>query len=257
MATKTPSLKQLAEKQIRRLERATRRAVERGYVFDLPFGRTRTGTAKTRYTRKEVEELSRLHLKDLYKYSKYGNETFEYVSGEEYRKKEKKLQAQQAASARWEKERERKREEADNLYRDIERRRKVFKSISPSIVDNFIDPSNWRFKGAFYTSFKEALDEAIEMTSKDFIAEIIQEMTTDGLAYQVHQGYKPEHFDNLFPKFLSFIETRLPAFAERIRALEVEDEGEDDDATNELTNQYSFRGATDDEREYLEGIGWY
>ena len=74
-----------AKKEIKRIERMTKRAGKRGYTFELPkafTGQTRQGTEKTRYTRKEIERLKSVKTKDLYKYAKYQTPSGEVVSGE-------------------------------------------------------------------------------------------------------------------------------------------------------------------------------
>lgn len=230
MATKTPSLRQLAEKQIRRLERATRRAVERGYVFDLPFRRTKTGTEKTRYTRKEVEELSRLHLKDLYKYSKYGNETFGYVSGEEYRKEEAKWQAKHAASARWEKEKERirKQEELERkrLLSDISSKQQ-YVSISKTVIDNCMDRKNWRYTDKYYERFKELVERKIAELSYDAVANIFQRMLSEGVLTQIQRHYKPEDFFIDFAAFQEYFDKEMEVDNTDDAIIEDNDEFED------------------------------
>lgn len=70
MAAK-PTIREQAEKEIRRLEKAARRkAKKEGYEFDLPFRKTEKGTTKKRYTAKELEQLKRTKPKDLYKYGR-------------------------------------------------------------------------------------------------------------------------------------------------------------------------------------------
>lgn len=65
-----PSLFQQAQKEIKRIERAAKRAEKRGYSYDLPFRKTKSGKEKTRYTKKELEELKKTNLKDLRQYRK-------------------------------------------------------------------------------------------------------------------------------------------------------------------------------------------
>lgn len=194
MATQKPTLFQQAQKEIRRLERATKRAIKRGYVFDLPFGRTKTGTQKTRYSAKEVERLRQLHLKDLYKYSKYGNEKYGFISGEEYRQQEKRWQAQQAAAKRWEYERARR-----SKKEEYERRRLLdeiysYKSISRTIIDNCMDRKNWRYTDKFYERFDELVKRRMTETSIDDVANVFQRMLNEGVLSQIQRHYKPEDF---------------------------------------------------------------
>ena len=77
-------------------------------------------------------------------------------------------------------------------------------------------------------------------------------MTNSGLAWQVHHGYKPEHFDNLFQKFLNFIKDRLPSMAEKIIDFETEDDEDDEISIDELASQITTRNMTEEEREFYE-----
>ena len=95
MATRVSSIFEQAQKEIRRLERAAKRIEKRGYVFDLPFGKTKTGKAKTRYTRKDVEYLKSLKARNLYQYA-----TAFGMSGEEYRAAERSRASKKGAETR-------------------------------------------------------------------------------------------------------------------------------------------------------------
>ena len=187
MRSKKPSLFQQAQKEIKRLQKATKRAVKRGYEFDLPFGRTKEGKPKTRYTAKEVEKLKSLHLKDLYKYStRYG------VSGAEARKEEQSYQAQQAARKRWENEAkrryERERRERAKLHDEIISG--GFKSVSTTIIDNFLARENWRFlKDTTYDKLSNFIYNKINELGKELVAQKIQEATTDGFVSQFQRSY--------------------------------------------------------------------
>ena len=212
MAAKS-TLFQQAQKEIRRLKRATKRAEKRGYIFDLPFGRTKSGAEKTRYTQKEVEKLSQLHLKDLYKYSKYGSEKAGYVSGEEARKSEAKWQAQQASRARWEKYREkiriREKIEHERFMRDLYEDTS-YKSISRTIIDNCMDRKNWRYTDKYYERFNELVKRRMSETSINEVAEVFQKMLNEGVLSQIQRHYKPEDFFIDIETFQEYFNEMIP-----------------------------------------------
>ena len=199
MRSKKPTLFQQAIKEIKRLEKATRRAVKRGYTFDLPFRKTKTGTEKTRYTAKEVEYLKSLKLRDLYKYSKYGE-----VSGEQYYKDERKWQAREAAATRWKKERERIRERDEAEARRIQREiHKTVPSISQSMINMCMNRSDWLWSDEYYEKFAQAVYRKIQETSVDYVAQGFEEMIAAGDLLRIQKHYKPDDF---LPDYATFME---------------------------------------------------
>ena len=212
MAAKS-TLFQQAQKEIRRLKRATKRAEKRGYVFDLPFGKTKSGEAKTKYTRKEVEKLHQLHLRDLYKYSKYGSEKAGYVSGEEARKSEASWQAKQASYARWEKYREKQRRieriEQERCLRDLYDDMS-YKSISRTIIDNCMERKNWRYTDKYYERFNELVKRRMSETSTNEVAEVFQKMLSEGVLSQIQRHYKPEDFFIDIETFQEYFNEMIP-----------------------------------------------
>ena len=89
-----------AMREIRRLERASRRVEKRGYSFNLPFRFTSGGTMRTEYTAEDVEFLSGLRTKDLYKYAEFVTPEGETLSGEEGRFYERSQAAKKGAQTR-------------------------------------------------------------------------------------------------------------------------------------------------------------
>lgn len=60
-----------AQKEIKRIERLAKKAIQKGYQFDaFPFLLTKKGKEKKRWTRREVEELKKIRRqRQLYKYA--------------------------------------------------------------------------------------------------------------------------------------------------------------------------------------------
>ena len=236
MRSKKPTLLELALKQIRRLERATKRATERGYLFKLPFRKTKTGKEKTKYTSREVENLQSLHLKDLYKYSTKGG-----VSGEIARAEERKWQAKLASEARWKKEKEKRR-----IQYDIETTRRektsTFVSITPKVIDDFLDRKNWvgYWSDYNYNNIENFIQRARFELGDNEVAQTLQELKNDGAIQELQKYHKKD-------ELWIAIETFKQAFREKSENLgfltidynDVEDDSE--------------RTLTDDEVEDLFG----
>lgn len=240
MRSRKPSLFQQAQKEIRRLEKATRRAEKRGYVFDLPFRKTREGKEKTRYTSKEVEKLKSLHLRDLYKYSSYG-----VVSGEEYYKQERKWQAQQAAASRWEKVRERIRKkeqfERERLLDEIH----SYKSVSRTIIDNAMQRTNWLWNDKYYQKFLDVVTKAMEVNVNQ-TAQAFQDMINDGVLIVIQKHYKPQDYLIDFATFSSYFDDIVP---EDVEYSKNDDPYDDDD--DELIDDETLSDMSDEEREFF------
>lgn len=183
MRSKRPSLYQQALKEIRRLEKAARRVEKRGYTFDLPFRRTRTGKEKTRFTAKEVERLKSLRTKDLYKYAT----AFGY-SGEEYRKKERQAAAVKGYRT--------KQEKADRYWkRELQR---TYVSIDKTIIDNFLNRNNWRMlTDTSYNKLYSFIQSKIVLIGIDKVAQAIQNATNDGFVYEFQRGYNYQFSANM------------------------------------------------------------
>jgi len=223
MRSRKPSLYEQALKQIKRLERATRRAEKRGYQFDLPFRRTRTGEEKTRYTQKEVERLKSLHLKDLYKYSKVGTPETGYKSGEEYRKEEARWQAQQAARQRWANEWKRRREQEEREDRAF--KRQFYRSISETVINNAMRRENWRYSDRYYEKFLEIVNRAKEI-NVDATAQAFQDMINAGVLQPIQQHYKPDNFFFDLAEFSEYFDGIISE--DEVEELKNDDEYEED-----------------------------
>lgn len=243
MRSKKPTLTQLAEKQIRRLERATKRAIERGYVFDLPFRRTKTGKEKTRYTAREVEKLKLLHLKDLYKYSTRGG-----VAGEKARAEERRWQAKIASQTRWRKEAEKRRIqdeiESKRIWKDIWSETKTsYVSITPKVIDDFLDRKNWvgYWSDYNYNNIANFIQRAREELGDNEVAQTLQELKNDGAIQELQKYHKKD-------ELWIAIETFKDAFrqkSENLGFLKIDYDKQDED--------YPERDMTDDEYDEFFG----
>lgn len=155
MAAKKPTLFQQAKKEIKRIEKAAKRISGRGYEFDnIPYLKE-----KKRYTRKDVEKLQKVKSKDLYQYATaYG------MSGERYRELERSRAAQKAAQTM----KEREIELNKPFSFDARESYKEFVSISRSIIDMFLDKSNFR-------NYDNGLSEGGYQLVVDFVEEAIND----------------------------------------------------------------------------------
>lgn len=191
MAVRKPTLFQQAQKELRRIEKTAKRMSKRGYEFDLPYGRKRTGETKTRYTRKEVEALKQVKAKDLYKYAT----AFGY-SGEEYRKIERSRAAQKGVETKQQKKHfdftsvEFQREE---ILREKQRREEQLVSISRSIIENFLNRREFlpepKFSEIGYEIVVDFINQAVSQYGYDAVAQAIQLGNLDGTVQEIHASY--------------------------------------------------------------------
>lgn len=164
------SIYQQALKEIRRIEKAARRIAKRGYEFDLPFRKTKAGTEKTRYTRKELEYLKSIKSKDLYQYAKY-----EGRSGEERREEERREASRKAAETRRERKRQKDRD---------------YVPINQTIIDNFLNRQNWHMlRDITYDKLVTFIRNKVVQLGSAEVANAIQEATTDGFVSQFQRSY--------------------------------------------------------------------
>ena len=160
------SLQKEARKEISRLKKAARRVEKRGYKFNLPFD------TEKEYTKEEVESLKSKKTKDLYQYS-----THDGMSGERYRELERKRAAQKGVQTKIEK----------GIYK------KYYKSISKTIIDNFLNRPNWIFlKDKTYDKLESYIRGKIDEIGENAVAEAIQRASADGFVkeFQVAYDYK-------------------------------------------------------------------
>lgn len=220
------SIYQQALKEIRRIEKAARRISKRGYEFDLPFRKTKSGTEKTRYTRKELEYLKSIKGKDLYQYA-----TYEGRSGEERRQEERREASRKAAETR----------------RQKAKPKSEYKSINTTIIFQFLERAN--FVKLNYTSDKYLADEAynyvvnfIESLIKDpgvgesGVAQALEEAANVGLMTEIHLSYWWEIRTNMskLSKFLP------PKYATYINALESSENDNSDTYPTNLEENEEF-----------------
>lgn len=185
------SIYQQALKEIRRIEKAARRIAKRGYEFDLPFRKTKAGTEKTRYTRKELEYLQSIKGKDLYKYA-----TYEGRSGEERRQEERREASRKAAETRRQKERAREQLE----------RKEIYASINQTIIDNFLNRQNWHMlREITYEKLVTFIRSKVAQLGSADVANAIQEATSDGFVAQFQRSYDYQFTVNimLFEQYFS------------------------------------------------------
>ncbi len=194
MAVKKPTLREQAEKEIKRIEKTAKRISKRGYEFDLPYDKE-----KRRYTRKEVEELKRTKAKDIYKYS-----TAHGMSGEEYRRYERS----QAAKKGYE--------------------RRINVSISGTMIDNAMRRENWRYSDKYYEKFLDAVNKARGINLRA-TAEAFEEMINSGVLQPIQRHYKPEDFFFDFAEFTSYLDDIVPEEIEELREEEEEEEEDNEE----------------------------
>lgn len=164
------SIYQQALKEIRRIEKAARRIAKRGYEFDLPFRKTKAGTEKTRYTRKELEYLKSIKGKDLYQYA-----TYEGRSGEERREEERREASRKAAETRRQRKRQKERD---------------YVPINQTIIDNFLNRQNWHMlKDTTYEKLATFIRNKVAQLGSAEVANSIQEATSDGFVAQFQRSY--------------------------------------------------------------------
>lgn len=178
------SIYQQALKEIRRIEKAARRIAKRGYEFDLPFRKTKAGTEKTRYTRKELEYLKSIKGKDLYQYA-----TYEGRSGVERREEERREASRKAAETR----RQRKKQKERNYV-----------SINQTIIDNFLIRQNWyMLRDETYNKLATFIRNKVAQLGSAEVANTIQEATSDGFVAQFQRSYDYQFTVNimLFEKY--------------------------------------------------------
>lgn len=181
------SIYQQALKEIRRIEKAARRIAKRGYEFDLPFRKTKSGTEKTRYTRKELEYLKSIKGKDLYQYA-----TYEGRSGEERRQEERREASRKAAETR--------KRKANEWDFDPYKAREDYMSVASTIISNFLDRS--KFVKLNYGPDKYFRDEAYNYVVKFIdrliadpdvgqtgVAWMLEDANNNGLVTEIHLSY--------------------------------------------------------------------
>lgn len=164
------SIYQQALKEIRRIEKAARRIAKRGYEFDLPFRKTKAGTEKTRYTRKELEFLKSIKGKDLYQYA-----TYEGRSGEERRQEERREASRKAAETRRQRKKQKERD---------------YVPINQTIIDNFLNRQNWHMlRDTTYEKLATFIRNKVAQLGSAEVANAIQEATSDGFVAQFQRSY--------------------------------------------------------------------
>ena len=175
MAARRPTLFQQAQKEIKRIKKAAERISKRGYEFNIPFLKP-----KKRYTRKDVEKLSGIKSKDLYKYATaYG------MSGERYREIERSRAAQKGVETR---RGLNKPFEFD--AREFKKRYEEFKSVSKTIIDNFLQRRNFvKLSDAYYEKVVNFIQSEISRTSEGNVANAIQKAALTGAVREVHLSY--------------------------------------------------------------------
>lgn len=200
MRSKKPTLFQQAIKEIKRLEKAARRVEKRGYKFDLPFRKTKTGKEKTKYTKSEVEKLKNLKTKDLYKYSTYNGK-----SGVERRKEERKEAAQKGAQTKYEKRLNKFKKEIEDALKNKNEEEEYYRwrpdlapSINRTIIDNFLNRDNWRFlKDNTYQKLLDFINSKINELGDASVAQAIQDATNTGFVSQFQLSYDYQFTINL------------------------------------------------------------
>lgn len=175
MAARRPTLFQQAQKEIRRIEKAAKRISKRGYEFDIPFLKP-----KKRYTRKDVEKLQGIKSKDLYKYATaYG------MSGERYREIERSRAAQKGVETR--------KGLSKPFEFDARKSKKEFeefKSVSKTIIDNFLQRRNFvKLSDAYYDKVVNFINREIDRTSEGNVANAIQKAALTGAVREIHLAY--------------------------------------------------------------------
>lgn len=195
MRSKKPTLFQQAIKEIKRLEKATRRAAKRGYTFDLPFRKTKTGKEKTRFTQKEVEYLKSLKLRDLYEYS-----TYEGRSGVERRAEERREASLKAARTRQEKRKERENKYKQNPENYGTPRPTSYPSISYTIINAFLSRSEFKKLNLGVDPVEEesAYQYVVDFCNKviddpevgaNGLADALENARVSGLYQEIHLSY--------------------------------------------------------------------
>lgn len=187
MRRKTSSLYSEAIKQIKRLEKAARRAEKRGYKFDLPFRKTKSGQEKTRYTKKEVEWLKSLKTKDLYQYS-----TYDGKSGVERRAEERREASKKAAETR----------AGLNKPFEFDARKSYqeYQSVTRTIIDNFLEREKFIKLNTGVDKYEcdSAYQYVVDFTNKVIsdpevgasgLAWALEEANNDGLVMEIHLSY--------------------------------------------------------------------
>lgn len=178
------SIYQQALKEIRRIEKAARRIAKRGYEFDLPFRKTKSGTEKTRYTRKELEYLKSIKGKDLYQYA-----TYKGRSGEERREEERREASRKAAETRRQRKKQKERD---------------YVPINQTIIDNFLNRQNWHMlRDTTYEKLATFIRNKVAELGSAEVANAIQEATSDGFVAQFQRSYDYQFTVNimLFEKY--------------------------------------------------------
>lgn len=175
MAARRPTLFQQAQKEIKRIKKAAERISKRGYEFNIPFLKP-----KKRYRRKDVEKLTGIKSKDLYKYATaYG------MSGERYREIERSRAAQKGVETRRGLS---KPFEFD--ARQFKKRYEGFKSVSKTIIDNFLQRRNFvKLSDAYYEKVVNFIQSEISRTSEGNVANAIQKAALTGAVREVHLSY--------------------------------------------------------------------
>lgn len=239
MATRRPTIYERVQTALRKIGRAAQRIAKRGYIFDLPFGKTKQGKEKKRYTQKEAEYLEGIKSKDLYPYS-----TVNGMSGVEYRKYERSQAAKRGYETRlWKK----KHSEFDARRYFVEERqqREELVSISRTVIDNAMQRSNWRWNDEYYEKFLAAVEKA-KAISLHQTAQAFQDMINDNVLIPIQKDYRPEDFWVDYATFTDYFADIKEDFDEIIHFTsnsEMENEDNDgfekdkEDAINEIWGQ--------------------
>lgn len=189
-----PTLAEQAEKELKRLERAAKRAAKRGYTFNLaPLSQTKGGKQRKRWTKSAVQQLKQTKTKGLYKYATGPGG----ISGEEWRKKEQQEAARKAAETRKRKAEEaaaRARAEADRkAAEEWEKAQKPYKlpRDSATLIDNFLDRVSWHpISNIQYEILVDWTQHEIANVGEDIFAEAIEEAINDGKVEELRGRYK-------------------------------------------------------------------
>ena len=187
-----------------------------------------------------------MRTKDLYQYA---DVPLFNMSGEEYRKYERKQQAKKAAITRRENkvyndylkaEAEQRRVQAE-----IEYRREAYKSVSRTIIDNAMQRTNWLWNDKYYQKFLDVVTKAMDVNINQ-TAQAFQDMINDGVLIVIQKHYKPQDYLVDFATFSSYFDDIVP---EDIEYSKNDDPYDDDD--DELIDESALSDMTDEEREFF------
>lgn len=193
----------IAQKEISRIKRMVKRIEQRGFEVNLPAkysGLKRSGEKKTKYTKRDIEELKSFKAKSVYDFAKYRTPSGRVISGKAGRAFERSQASIKGALTKKQQSSGLKPYKISNNQR--EKRIESIKStiISRAIIDSFRNKNNYRggkYSETVYEKAIKFLNDALSKYSEEQVAQALQEAKNDGTILEIYMAYDATIDQNL------------------------------------------------------------